>query len=84
MVPGTRLQSMAALDRAVAVLKTQEALAQALGVRSPSISGWKRHGLVPIDWCEPIELLTGGEVSRHDLRPDIFGPAPCDISQKVA
>lgn len=39
-----------------------------------------------------IEVATGGEVSRHDLRPDIFGPAPsipsnlatCADAQQVA
>lgn len=65
-----------ALDRAVAVLKTQEALAIALGVRSPSISGWRRAGRVPIERCLGIEAATNGAVTRHDLRPDIFGPAP--------
>lgn len=25
-----------------------------------------------------IETATAGEVTRHDLRPDVFGPAPAD------
>jgi DNA-binding transcriptional regulator YdaS (Cro superfamily) len=38
-------------------------------------SGWKgrkpSHGL-----ARRIEAATHGEVSRHDLRPDVFGLAP--------
>lgn len=28
-----------------------------------------------IDLAKRIEMATGGQVTRHDLRPDVFGPA---------
>ena len=30
----------------------------------------------PADICPKIEEATQGEVTRYDLRPDVFGPAP--------
>ncbi|HGM5043047.1 helix-turn-helix domain-containing protein [Stenotrophomonas pavanii] len=41
------------------------------GVSSQAVSQWKR---VPAEYVLTIEEATG--VSRHDLRPDVFGPAP--------
>lgn len=46
------------------------ALARKLGVKHPSLHNWTR---VPDRHCLEIEKLSG--ISRHDLRPDIFGPA---------
>lgn len=65
---------MTSLDRAVAAAGSQRALALALGIKSPSISGWYERGRIPVERCAAIEAATG--VSRHDLRPDVFGPAP--------
>ncbi len=31
-----------------------------------------------------IEQATFGKVTRHDLRPDIFGPAPANSDQEVS
>lgn len=65
---------MTALDRAVEAAGSQLALANTLGIRSPSISGWYDRKKVPVERVLAIESATG--VSRHDLRPDVFGPAP--------
>ena len=73
---------MTALDRAVQAAGSQLALAQALGIRSPSISGWYSRGKVPADRCAAIETATG--VSRHDLRPDVFGPPPSEQGREAA
>ena len=43
-------------------------LSKALGLAPQTISTWKQ---VPPVYCLKIEALTG--VSRHDLRPDIYG-----------
>ena len=37
-----------------------------------AISQWR---IVPPDRVLTIEAATGGEVTRHDMRPDIFGQA---------
>ncbi|MCR9092352.1 MAG: helix-turn-helix domain-containing protein [Proteobacteria bacterium] len=31
---------------------------------------------VPGEHCRAIEEALGGRITRHDLRPDVFGPAP--------
>lgn len=72
-----------ALDDAVRCLGNQNALATAIGIRSASISGWRKRGQVPIEQCKPIEKATAGAVTRYDLRPDIFGAAPTAATREV-
>lgn len=43
-------------------------LAKALGITHGAISQWAR---VPTDRVLDVERITG--ISRHDLRPDVFG-----------
>jgi DNA-binding transcriptional regulator YdaS (Cro superfamily) len=56
----------------------QLALAAAIGVKSPSISGWRKALAegnakgIPQDRCEPIETATGGRVRVEELRPDLL------------
>lgn len=47
------------------------ALARKLGINHQSFYSWKK---VPAERVLQFEALTG--VSRHELRPDIYGPAP--------
>lgn len=49
------------------------ALASALGTKHYNVSKWSRNR-VPAKYVLRVEELTG--ISRHDLRPDIFGPQP--------
>lgn len=51
------------------------ALARELGIKHTAMYSWTR---VPAERVLDIERVTG--ISRHELRPDIFGPAP----EKVA
>nr|EKU9975971.1 helix-turn-helix domain-containing protein [Stenotrophomonas maltophilia] len=53
---------MSALDRAVQSAGSQQALAQLLGIKPPSVSGWYDRCRVPAERCIAIELATG--VSR--------------------
>lgn len=64
------------LDAAVEFFGTQQALAEKLGIKSPSISEWRSRGKVPVIRCVEIEMATNGAISRHALRPDVFGPMP--------
>jgi len=62
-----------ALRRAKDILGSQEAIAQIVGVKQPSV----HHALtkaekVPAEWCIPLEKATEGEITRHDLRPDLY------------
>jgi DNA-binding transcriptional regulator YdaS (Cro superfamily) len=74
---------LAALDRACEILGNQDALALKLNIRSPSISGWRRRKNVPIERCIDIERATEGQVSRYELRPDVFGDAATPQLQQV-
>jgi DNA-binding transcriptional regulator YdaS (Cro superfamily) len=66
---------MEALDRAISALGTQAAFAEALGIKSPSVSEWRKRQVIPHDRCADIERLTG--VPRAELRPDLWGvPSP--------
>lgn len=60
------------LDKACDLLGSQDRLAAALGIKSPSISEWRTRGRIPAKRCLAIEQLTLGKVTCHDLRPDVF------------
>lgn len=76
------ISAMHILERAIQIGgPTQEAFAEKLGKRQSYVSMLKHRVIeknrpIPTDICPKIEEATGGEISRHDLRPDIFGPAP--------
>lgn len=55
------------VKRVIAAMGTQQALADGLGIKSPSISDWTQ---IPHMRVLRIEALTG--ISRHELRPDIY------------
>lgn len=48
----------------------QAALARALGISDAAVSQWKR---CPASRVLAVEAATDAKVSRHDLRPDVFG-----------
>lgn len=50
-----------------------KSFARRLGIRHQSLYSWKR---VPAERVPEIERITG--ISRHELRPDIYGPAPSE------
>lgn len=65
-----------ALEKAKASAGNASLLAQKLSeagtpITSQAITQWKR---VPAARAIQIERITG--ISRHELRPDVFGPAP--------
>lgn len=57
------------------VAKTHSAVAAALGITTPAVIQWTR---VPVERCLGLERAFG--VSRHVLRPDIYGPLPCEAA----
>jgi DNA-binding transcriptional regulator YdaS (Cro superfamily) len=71
-----------ALNRAVEIVGGQTALAKAIAtadrpVKQGHVWSWlRRNRKVPPEFCRPIEEATNGQVTRYDLRPDVFGPAP--------
>lgn len=72
---------MKALERAIEIAGGQTALAQRIGppIKQAHVWYWlnRSDGVVPAEHCAAIEEATDGEITRHDLRPDIFGePQP--------
>ncbi len=64
-----------ALKTAVSQLGSQVAVAKLVGVSPQAVSEIVRRGRrVPAEWCLPIQEATGGAVSAHDLRPDLYPP----------
>ncbi|QCM05133.1 helix-turn-helix domain-containing protein [Agrobacterium tumefaciens] len=61
------------VDRIVSELGGLTKTAAALGLENPSVvANWRTRGQVPYQRVVDIERLTG--ISRHELRPDVFGP----------
>lgn len=66
---------MLPIQRAIESVGSQADLARLLEVLPQHITNWKKRG-VPAERCIAIETATDGAVTRHDLRPDVFGPPP--------
>lgn len=63
------------VERAIDALGGVTKTATALSIDNPSvIANWRTRGRVPAEKVLDVEAATG--ISRHELRPDIFGPAP--------
>lgn len=65
-----------ALKTAIAAhLGSQAAAARCVGVTPQAVSEILRRGKrVPAEWCLRLEQATGGAVTAHDLRPDLYPP----------
>lgn len=62
---------MTPIEQAIDHFRTQQALAEAMGIRQSTISEWKKgERPIPVARCVQIERLTDGKVSRKSLRPN--------------
>lgn len=52
----------------------QKDLADHFGITAAAVSKWFKKGRIPAGRVLEIEATFGA--SKHDLRPDIFGPRP--------
>lgn len=74
-----------ALRRAKEILGSEAAVADAVGVKQPSVNYILNSGKkVPAEWCIPVEVATakkaeetgaGESITRHQLRPDLYPAA---------
>jgi DNA-binding transcriptional regulator YdaS (Cro superfamily) len=67
---------MTALHRAIAIAGSQTGLARRIGKTQCHVAQWLRRGRVGPTACIAIELAVGGQVTRYELRPDVFGDPP--------
>ena len=65
---------MSPIEKAIAFVGGVSALATALDTTPQVIVHWRKRG-VPAERCLDVEAVTNGKVTRHDLRPEIFGEA---------
>lgn len=62
------------LKKAVELAGGQAHLARAIGVRQQHVWNWlNRDGKTPAEHVLAIERAVEGRVTRHELRPDVFG-----------
>ena len=68
--------SQTPLEKAVEIAGSQAELARRIGKKQAHVWNWlNRDKEVPAESVLSIEAATAGKVTRHDLRPDIFGKA---------
>ena len=60
------------IERAIAKLGSEAKLGSACGCSQAAIWKAKRAGRVSAEMAMAIDRATGGEVSRADLRPDLW------------
>lgn len=63
------------IERAVEIHGSQTRLAAAMGCSQQQISYLLHAKSITAEMAMSLDEVTDGKVSRHDLRPDIFGPA---------
>ncbi|MCP3899549.1 MAG: helix-turn-helix domain-containing protein [Desulfobacteraceae bacterium] len=61
------------IKKAIQICGGQTALAEKIGVTQPAVHKWL-NGLALVDpkHAIPIEKATNGQVTRHQIRPDIY------------
>ncbi len=64
------------LETAIRLAGGVPAVAKALDISQPAIHRWRARGKPPADRVIYLERASDGKVSRYELRPDVFGPAP--------
>ena len=63
----------ALVSQAVQLLGSQQKLASAVGRSQNAVFHAKSTGRVTAEMALAIDRATGGAVSRHQLRPDVYG-----------
>ncbi|WP_085453155.1 transcriptional regulator [Escherichia coli] len=57
-----------AIEKAIDIAGGVNALARAVGVKQPSVSRWRKVGLVGLEHVPDVSAVTG--IPAHELRPD--------------
>jgi DNA-binding transcriptional regulator YdaS (Cro superfamily) len=64
------------VKRAIELLGSQTKLAKACGSKQQHVWNWLHRDEVPIERAIQIEVITGGAVTKEQLRPDFFDAMP--------
>lgn len=78
-----RIESPAqALVAAVRLIGGQAKTARLLGTSQPAVWAWiHRKKPLPAEHVLAVEAATKFAISKYDLRPDVYGPAPDTLDQ---
>ncbi len=60
------------IEQAIEAAGGAPKLAKAIGLGRTAVIMWKSNGRIPPEHVLAVEKLSG--ISRHKLRPDIYGP----------
>ena len=61
---------------------SQAAFAKLIGIRQTAVSNYENEIRKPnFKMAITIERVTMGQITRYELRPDVFGPAPDDSAR---
>lgn len=72
------------LDKAITIAGSQGKLAKAIGRSQNAVWHAKSTGRVTAEIALAIDQATEGQVSRHDLRPDVYGAEPLSGTSEAA
>lgn len=65
-----------ALERAIAIAGGQSELARRISAKQQTVHYWVAvAGKAAAEYARPIEFAVDGQVTRYQLRPDVFGEA---------
>ena len=62
-----------ALDRILELLGGYASVGRILKITTSAVHQWRK---VPAEHCLALERAAKGQITRYEMRPDIFGPAP--------
>jgi len=69
------------IERAIGHYGSQAKLAEAMGCSQQLVSQLLKEEIgITAETAMKIDAATNGSVSKHDLRPDVFGPVPREAS----
>lgn len=72
------------IEKAVNEFGSQAKLAAAVGCSQQQIAYLLKANSISAEMALRIDKATGGAVSKHDLREDIFGRAPAENGEAAA
>lgn len=61
-----------AIHKAVALAGGQSALARQMGLKPQAVQRWCKTGKVPAERVIEVERIVAAQVTRRELRPDLY------------
>jgi DNA-binding transcriptional regulator YdaS (Cro superfamily) len=79
------MSTLEALQKAIELAGGQSELGRRISAKQQTVHYWVSvMGKAPAEYCRPIEAAVDGQVTRYQLRPDVFGEAPETAEERAA